>query len=253
MYPFDYRTNLKSATRIFLPILRSLKLRKKSEERVIYIKDFHDLNFLNIRYFVLTLKTAKMDKASGTFFCRVSGDLVDCYIILNSDLYDSENLESVKVSGVHEFCHFLAIVYSATATSIQIQREHLLERLSQKSHELNLDILNKFLSALSAEKGRENTELYDDDHFRLDCEGNTVNYGLLFKNLLFSQETFEKYFDSDKQKQFCELLASNAKNAPVDALNFYEKFVKMAAKEKSVPYPIAFRQSVQWVLSYLPN
>lgn len=127
------------------------------------------------------------------FFCRQEGEYTHCYIVIQNALY-KKSLEYVKFVGVHEFCHFMAIVYSITSTSIEKQREFLLNRLKTKVDELSLDSLNKFIMALDAKENVDKLPDFADEHFRLNCEGDTISYALLFRHFMLSKELFEEYF-----------------------------------------------------------
>lgn len=128
-----YKTDITTAVKFFRPVLAALNIRNKDKQEKVFLASFDNLEFLNLDNCVVTVLTAKLDNACGLFFCRLtSTGLIDCYIVLNDSLYSESNLEKVKINGVHEFCHFLAIVYSLTATTIDAQRKYLVSRMEKK-------------------------------------------------------------------------------------------------------------------------
>ena len=249
----NYRNDVSIAVNFFRPVLSKLNIRNKEKQEDVFLVEFDHLDFLNLETCVVTVLLANLDKAGGLFFCRKTENITACYIILNSNLYNNEgNLEKVKIVGVHEFCHFMAIIYSLTATTIEKQRDFLTKRLSKKIDDFDIAALNTFYQALTQDDVKtDDIAEFSDNHFRLDCEGDTVNYDVLFNNFLFSKELFEEYFKREKQKQF-KILLEKADDASVqEGISLYMQTITNAAEDKSVPVKYAKKQAFAWVKDYL--
>lgn len=93
-----------------------------------------------------------------------------------------------------------------------------------------------------------NTPAY---HFRLQYEGDTPDYALLFKHFMFSRELFEEYFTKDEQNLLKKTSGSkNIKEAEKTIDDFLKK-IENVAKEKSVPFRLAIKQVFSWIEDYI--
>lgn len=249
-----YRTDVVTAVSFFRPVLAKLNLRDREKQEPVYLAEFDHLDILQLNNVVVTVLIADLKKSGGLFFCRRTNTntLTYCYIVINASLYKETNLQKVKVAGVHEFCHFMAIIYTLTATTIEHQRDILLKRLSKKVDDLGLDSLNRFYEALGNTcRAESDVPEYDDEHFRLGCEGKTVDYDVLFKYLLFSKELFEEFFTKEKQTDFRIFMEKTDDDSTKKALELYITAKDAAAKAKDIPERLAFHQSLIWVKDYL--
>lgn len=247
-----YRTDVNTAVRFFRPVLAKLNIRNADKQKPVYLAEFDHLDFLNMDYCVVTVLLADMKDTKGLFFCRKTEQICYFYIVINVSLYKDENLEKVKMVGVHEFCHFMALLYSLSATVIEHQRDVMTERLSQKIDELNNKSLDRFYSALNNfEKDNDYVPELDDDHFRLGYEGNTADYDVLLKNFLISKELFDEYFTPEKQEKFRKLMDTTDDAQIGKALLLFSETVNAVAKAKSIPRNFAFKQAISWVKEYL--
>lgn len=248
----NYRNDVSIAVNFFRPVLSKLSVRNKEKQDDVFLAEFDHLDFLNLETCIVTVLLADLDKAGGLFFCRKTKDITVCYIILNSNLYNDENYEKVKIIGVHEFCHFMAIIYSLTATTIEKQKDFLLKRLSKKIDEFDIAALNIFYQALTQDDVKTDyIAEFSDSHFRLQCEGDTVNYDVLFNNFLFSKELFEEYFKKENQERFKILLEKAEDDSVQEGMSLYMQAIKDAAKAKSVPTNFAKKQAFSWAKTYL--
>ena len=249
----NYRNDASIAVNFFRPVLSKLNIRNKEKQEEVFLAEFDHLDFLNLETCVVTVLVAELDKAGGLFFCRKTKDITICYIILNSNLYNNEgNLEKVKIVGVHEFCHFMAIIYSLTATTIERQRTFLAKRLFTKIDDFDIAALNIFYQALTHDDvTHDYISEFSDGHFRLQCEGDTVNYDVLFNNFLFSKELFEEYFKKEKQECFKILLEKADRASVKEGMSLYMQTIHEAEKAKSIPIIFAKKQAVSWVKTYL--
>lgn len=245
----DYRNNIEKAISFFRPVLASLSLRKIENQRSVYIAEFDRLEFLELDNMKITVVPAKLETGTGLFFYRNTNELVDCYIIINSNLYE-KSLEEVKFTGVHEFVHLMALVYLLTSTGVEHQREILAKRMEDKIDSLNKDSLNRFIKALSQEKKAENFSVeFGDKHFRLNDENMDLDYSDLFNHFMLSKELFEVYFTLEHQQTFSKMLEN--KKASGKAVEFYGTFIEKAEKDKNIPHEMAFNQAISWVNDYL--
>ncbi|MBR0033206.1 MAG: hypothetical protein IJP61_13105 [Treponema sp.] len=245
-----FRSDVATTVKFFRPVLAALNIRCKEKQDVVYLAEFDHLDFLNLDNCVVTVLLADLKHASGMFFCREENGYMHCYIVIQNQLY-AENMELVKIVGVHEFCHFMAIVYSITATSIEKQRKLLELRLQTKVDDLSRESLNRFYKALVSGKMTNDIPELEDEHYRLQCEGNTINYELLFKHFMFSKELFEKYFTDSDRENFKSLVNSDNDTETEQALRLFLKRIKQASEEKAVPYKLAFKQALNWVKDYI--
>ena len=112
-----------------------------------------------------------------------------------------------------------------------------------------MDIFYGYL--LSTEKDNNELQDFEDSHFRLGFEGETVDYDVLFKHFLFSKELFEKYFDKKKQQQFTSLIKSQNEKQILEAFQLYVDTVVIAANDKSVRKDFAKKQAFTWASDYV--
>lgn len=244
-----YKNDVNEAIKFFRPVLASLNIRNPNRHNWVFLADFDNLDLLNVENCLVSVKVADLQDVEGMFFCRYDGELVYCYIIINNVFH---NLEKVKVIGIHEFCHFLAIVYMLASVSIDLQKKQLSERMDRKIDKLNKPNAELLVQALNLMK--PNNEIpFDlpellDSHFRLDCEDMNINYVELFYNLLFSREMFEEYFDSEKQNEFLGYIKQEniecASQYIIDA-------IKVVAANKSIAFKFAYTQVLTWITEYL--
>jgi len=254
-----YREDAIEAVRLFRPILQKLKVRNEIGHDPIFLAAFDDMAFLNLDEFSIQFATGSIDSA-GLFIIRhTKQGLLRAYIILNKSLYtnmtqadnQSKKLKEIcKIAGVHEFVHFIAIIYVVTVTKRAELRSTLLQRLQKTIAKMWGPNLLELYYALSGEPmvgGYEPPELTD-SHFRLGYEGKTPDYEVLFLHFMFSRELFETYFDTNKQRQFKEFYKTGqADNAFKLLLNTLET----AVADKDVPYNTAKNQLFEWAHVYL--
>ncbi|MBC6720301.1 hypothetical protein [Treponema sp. Marseille-Q4130] len=249
-----YRTDIGVAIRLFRPILKKLSFRNKNTQRTVYLAEFDHIDMLDVDKWVIIVLRANLDKSGGMFFCQQgNNNIIKCYIVLQESLYNDISLEKVKMVGVHEFCHFMALLYLITTVNDENQRNKILsDRLRNKIDDLNMDALNRFYGALNNKDAAiEKIPELEDSHYRLVGEGETLEYDELFKHLMFSKELFEEYFDKDKQEKFKELMNKDDKQSGVEGVSLYKDSVQQAANKKSIPFQLAFDQAVSWVKKYL--
>jgi hypothetical protein len=247
-----YRTEVRSAIKAFRPVLMALKMRAPEQYRPVYIAEFDHLHLLDLDSCSLEILVADLDDCSGIFVSSYTKTrLLRNYIILNSSLFNREKQEirvQLKITGVHEFCHFIAIVYAATAVEIEELKKCILKRLNAKIDKLPKETLIKVYSILSDKRNKIDCfpDELTDKHFRLDIEGNTPDYNILFYHFMFSKELFEIYFTKEHKHRFKDLLKTNVEQA---ATLLIERLT-MVSQKKDVPYELAFNQLLKWVHKY---
>jgi len=249
-----YRNDPKVAVRIFRPILQELKVRDSTGHKPVFIVGFDDLAFLGLDEFSIQFAVGNID-APGIFLVKhTKQGLLRAYIILNSNLYESHSngIKQIrKIAAVHEFVHFVAILYVATVTKTLTLRSTLLQRRNNSVEKLWGPTLLELYYALSGEKTDPNytpPELTD-AHFRIGYEGPTPDYEVLFLHFMFSRELFETYFNKAKQSEFKTLYSE--KSTRNEAIELLLGELKKAADEKDVPLDTARNQLFQWVHVYM--
>jgi hypothetical protein len=149
-----YRTEVKSAVKAFRPVLAALKIRSPEQYRLVYIAEFDHLQLLDLDFCSVEILIAELDDCSGIFASAYTKTgLLRNYIILDSSLFDKSNndiREQLKITGVHEFCHFIAIIYAATVgMTIESLKESIIKRLNARIDKLPKETLIKIYNRLS--------------------------------------------------------------------------------------------------------
>ncbi len=251
----DYRKDLPTIINYFRPILARLNIRNPEKQDWVCLAEFEYLDFLKLNNLAIKVLVGDIGNQRGMTFLRHSDStgLDMFYILISEKLYeDSTDLKKAKIIGVHEFCHFMAVLYTLTSTTIEHHRQVLINRLSKKIEKLDSEVLDKIYMALEVNGDWNVDEMkFDDDHYRLQYEGDTENYDILFKHFLFSKELFEEYFDLDKQKEFRNLISTRNEENVKSAINIFMKSIEIAAEAKSVSLELAKKQASKWVDAYL--
>jgi hypothetical protein len=247
-----YRSSIKEAVRIFRPVLRGLKIRSEAGHPIVYFAQFKELSNLNLDECSVQVLVADIGP-SGMFASKYTEKkLLRAYIILSRKLYNNQKRamkELRKIAGVHEFVHFIAVVYVATAVSTADFRSRLLERLQHTVKKLpGANLLELYAELASKVKTEKLPDELTDSHFRLGYEGPTPDYELLFLHFMFSRELFEDYFNIEKQTEFKRFLADGDKGAAIQLL---VTALGEATKDKDVPFQLAFNQLLDWVHVYV--
>jgi hypothetical protein len=230
-------------------VLQGLKIRNQDDHPVVFFAQFDELNHLALDECSVQVLVAAIDTL-GMFVIKYTKEgLLRAYIILSYKLYNNPNMKELrKIAGVHEFVHFIAIVYVATVTGTPALRSRLLERLQRTVKKLPGANLLTLYTALTSKVETKNIPVeLTDSHFRLGDEGSTPDYELLFLHFMFSRELFESYFNKEKQDQF-KTLTTEGNND--DAIQLLVTALNEAAKDKDVPVTMALIQLMDWVHVY---
>jgi hypothetical protein len=246
-----YRSDIKEAVKIFRPVLQALKIRNETDHPAVFFANFDELNHLNLDECSVQVLVADIE-TSGMFAVKYTNQgLLRAYIILSCKLYgnsETARKELRKIAGVHEFVHFLAIVYVATVTGTASLRSRLLERLQRTVKKLpGANLLTLYTALTSKVEIEEPPAELTDSHFRLGYEGSTPDYELLFLHFMFSRELFETYFDVEKQIQFKNFIVAGNNDSAIQLL---VTALNKAAKDKDVPVAMALSQLLDWVHVY---
>jgi hypothetical protein len=245
-----YRSDVKEAVRVFRPVLQDLKIRSDTEHPAVFFAAFDQLAPLSLDTCSVQVVLAEMD-TQGMFLIKLTkqGSL-RAFIILNKMLYNNpkkQMRELRKIAGVHEFVHFLAMVYVITTTNTTELRQKLLEKLRRNVEKLPGSDLLTIYNGLRNNLSSEEISGYSDTHFRLGYEGPTPNYDVLFLHFMFSRELFEEYFNETKQSQFRDQIKLENQTA----LQIVTESLNKAAEDKDVPIALALSQLMEWVHVYL--
>jgi hypothetical protein len=244
-----YRFDIREAVRIFRPVLRALKIRSHEEHPIVFFAAFEDLINLSLDKWSIQVLVAEIETPGIFFFKHTKQGSLRAFIVLKKMLYDNpkkEMKEILKTAGVHEFVHFLAIVYAVTYTKTIELRKNLLSKLQGVVQKLPGPELLTVYYGIKNKYSSGDISGYTDTHFRLDYEGRTPDYSTLFLHLMFSRELFEEYFNRERQRHFKELMKQNNNRATqliLESLN-------TAANDKDVPVELALSQLMEWVHVY---
>lgn len=251
--PRRYRKNIADAVKFFRPILTGLKIRANDESKTLYLALFDRLSVLDLdnwRITVIYQDDVKMQSVSGMFFYRREQDYLIFYIIINKSLFLDKTKEKLKLTGVHEFCHFIAYLYAITSTTIELQKKNFEAQLLKKCDILSEEALNNLYKAINDRYHTTPDEL-NDEHFRLEWEGNTPDYVMLFKHFMLSKELFDLYFDTKDQEEFRRLVTNNKSEDTDKAMKLLGSSIAKVVQDKSVPQSLAINQVISWAKDYI--
>jgi hypothetical protein len=249
----SYKADLETTVRAFRPVLKALNLREPEKYRPVYLSEFDHLDVFNLKFCSIRIIFASMEEDCAAALATQHADgLLKNYIIFNNN-NSVENKEKIKIMGVHEFCHFMAIIFAILARSFDVARVDIIKRLNKKVDKLKkheLDMLYSMLSKKGPPDYRE-LESLTDSHFRLGFEGDAPDYIELFRYFMFSKEIFDVAFNEEKQVQFKKLMRTGKEENIEKAVDLLVAALTMSANEKSVPLKMAFHQLKRWVHLYV--
>jgi hypothetical protein len=213
----SFTNNLEDAVVYFRPILQRLSIRQGSAIGTpVFLSSFpHLWNLNNNGKWVITLLKVKLVDSKAKFISQYhkKTEIMECYIILDTAFFVEAKTpnEIRKAVAVHEFCHFLALIYASISTSEEILRERLKERLSKIIDELTNEQVVKLYQLLNKMRlfgdDFSDFEQTRDDHFRLNCEDLDLSYSDLFRNFLLSRQMFDEFFSKKGREKFFTLLS----------------------------------------------
>jgi acyl carrier protein phosphodiesterase len=243
--------NLEYAVSFFRPVLQRLSIRQGSTIGIpVFLSAFpHLWNLNNSGRWVITILKANLIDSKAKFISQYHKNtrIMECYIILDAVFFVKARVpnEIRKAVAVHEFCHFLALIYASISTTEENLAEKLKERLSKVIDDLTNEqvlklyqLLNKIRPFSDDFSAFEQTR---DDHFRLNCENLDLSYSDLFKNFLLSRQMFDEFFIKEDREKFILLLKDDKIE---DAYNMYIEIAKRIAKEKWLTEEFAINQAI---------
>jgi hypothetical protein len=216
-------------------------------------------NLDNIGNWVITLLKAKLgDDSRAKFISQYykRTEIMACYIILDEKCFVEAKVpnEIRKAISVHEFCHFLALLYASISTTEENLKERLKERLSKTIDELTNEQVIKLYQLLNQMRPFSDVfssfESTKDEHFRLNCENLDLSYSDLFKNFLLSRQMFDDFFYKEEREKFFSLLKDGKTQ---DALDMYLEIAKTIAREKWLPEKFAKNQAIDILMKFYLN
>jgi hypothetical protein len=250
----SYKRDLETTVRTFRPVLKALNLREPEKYRPVYLSEFDHLDVFNLKFCSIRVVFANMEEdCAAALATQYIDGLLRNYIIFNKNILKECNKEKIKIMGVHEFCHFMAIIFAILARSFDAARMDIVQRLNNKVDKLKKDELEMLYSMLS-KKGPPDyrgLELLTDSHFRLGFEGDVPDYIELFRYFMFSKEVFDITFDEAKQAQFKKLMRTRKKENIEKAVDLLVESLEISSNEKSVPSQMAFYQLKRWAHMYI--
>jgi hypothetical protein len=252
-----FTNNLEVAVTYFRPVLQRLSIRQGTAIGIpVFLSSFpHLWNVDNSGKWVITLLKADLVDSRAKFISQYhkATGIMECYIILDKACFAEAKVpnEIRKAVSVHEFCHFLALVYASISTTEETLKEKLKERLSKIIDDLTNEQVIKLYQLLNKLRpfGDDFSafELTRDDHFRLNCENLDLSYSDLFKNFLLSRQMFDEFFHKEDREKFFILL-KNGKTQ--DALDMYLEIAKTLAREKWLPEQFAKNQAIDILMKF---
>ena len=251
-----FNTDLESAVICFRPILQRLKIRQGAAGRPVFLSLFPHLWNLNKNcIWVITVLKANMVDSRAKFLSQYhkNSKIMECYIILSDACFINAKVpnEIRKAVMVHEFCHFLALLYASTSTSEEVLQERLKERLSKVIDELNNDQVVKLYQLLNKVRPLSDDfstfEQTRDDHFRLNCENLDLSYTDLFKSFLLSRQMFDEFFSRENKLRFLDLLREGNTE---EAFDLYINVAKRIAHDKWLTENFAINQAIDILMKY---
>jgi hypothetical protein len=257
----NFSNDLEKAVAYFRPVLQRLSIREESAVGCpVFLSSFPHLWHLNNseKWVITLLKTNLGDNIRAKFISQYhkTTGIMECYIILDEICFITAKVpnEIRKAIAVHEFCHFLALLYASISTTEENLRERLKIRLSKIVDDLTNDHVIKLYQLLNEIRPLSDEfsdfELTRDDHFRLNCENLDLSYSDLFKNFLFSRQMFDEFFDKGKRKRFFTLLENDKIK---EALDVFFEIAKTIAKEKWLPERFAENQAIDILMKFYLN
>lgn len=254
-----FTKNLEDAVTYFRPVLQRLGIRQGSWGTPVFLASFpHLWNLNNIGKWVITVLKANMGDNRAKFVSQwhKSTGIMECYIILDEACFVEAKVpnEIRKAVAVHEFCHFLALIYATISATEETLHQRLQERLSKVIDELTNDQVIKLYQLLNKIRlfGDEFStfEQTRDDHFRLNCENMDLSYSDLFKNFLLSRQMFDEFFGKEDRTRFFDLLKHDRTD---EAYNMYIEIAKTIARKKWLTEKFAINQSIDILINFYLN
>jgi hypothetical protein len=257
----NFRNDLEEAVTYFRPVLQRLSIRDGSAVgRPVFLSSFPHLWRLNNseKWVITLLKTNLGDNIRAKFISQYhkTTGIMECYIILDEICFTTAKVpnEIRKAVAVHEFCHFLALIYASISTTEENLRERLKIRLSKIIDDLTNDHVIKLYRFLNKIRPLSDEfsdfELTRDDHFRLNCENLDLSYSDLFKNFLLSRQMFDEFFDKEQRERFFTLLKNDKMQ---EALDVFFEIAKTIAREKWLPEQFAKNQTINILMKFYLN
>jgi hypothetical protein len=253
----NYTNDLEAAVTYFRPVLQRLSIRQGTAIGTpVFLSSFpHLWNLDNSGKWVITLLKTNLVGSRAKFISQYhkTTGIMECYIILDETCFVAAKVpnEIRKAVSVHEFCHFLALLYASISTTEEILGARLKERLSKIIDELTNEQVIKLYQLLNKiprfSDDFSTFELTRDDHFRLNCEDLDLSYSDLFKNFLLSRQMFEEFFSKKEKGRFFNLLKEGKTQ---EALDVYLGIAKKIAKEKWLPEQFAENQAIDILMKF---
>jgi hypothetical protein len=251
--------DLEKAVACFRPILQELDIKNISSIGTpVLLGSYLFPNFKKVKginKWVITILKANLIDGRAKFlsqYDKTSG-IMENYIILDNVLYVDAKVPNIlrKAVVVHEFCHFLALVYACITVSEGNFQEILKSRLSKIVDVLTNEQTLKLYQLLNRVKQLSDDfasfEQTRDDHFRLNCEDLELSYSDLFRNFLLSRQLFDEYFSNNEKENFYNLLQGGQTQ---NALDLYLNIARNIAEEKWLSKEFAENQAINILIKF---
>lgn len=251
-----YTEDVDVAVSLFRPVLKKLRIRDKSKSPEshppIYLGDEPQLMFIpQIDKICISVTQAQL--GNDIYACllqRQTEVMTDCYIVINEKLYE-KSLGDVKMAAIHEFCHFMALVYALTSSSIDRQIDNLRERLDSVIDKLSESSFDNVFISLTKSLSLPNIAESTNEHYRLGYENVAIDYPEMWRCFMFSKELFEEFFNKIEQTNFVTMWHSDDKETRIEAVRMYTRIIDKAADAKSVSHELAEKRAMKWAMDYI--
>jgi hypothetical protein len=261
-YTAHYKSDIKDAVKMFRPLLRVLKIREPVSYREVRIPEIDVMKRLNMDYASIVILVANLENDCAgilmtAYLEKGAKSLLKSYLILNSNLLKPEK-EQLKLTGVHEYCHFVAIIYVIQTVSIarakEVIKKHMRDKFTIKDLQQLHGIFSEPQLMVKADE-LLNVPLASirqtDEHYRLNIEDAKIDYAELFRHLLCSKELFDEIFTKENRIQYKQLKSLGNKNKDAKAEELLNNAIKEVSTQKSVPLETVKHQVAKWKREYI--
>jgi len=265
LHKFTY--DLESAVDCFFPVLDYLQIKEDISDDptsacLSYFEDLKEIDTIN-KWEIIILKADlkadfKNNDGTAKFILKYSDpelkdSILKCFIVIDKIFYtQNENCkvahETKRIIAVHEFVHFLSVVFLRLHNPRTIFLKILTERLSEKINIYLKDTLElyKFFNEIRPIDDF-NSDQTSDKHFRLEKYDPPLNYSELCRNLMLPYKLFDKHFPKEEKEEFSRLWKEQKYG---DANEFYKSIARRVAQEELITEKFAIYQAFELLKNY---
>jgi hypothetical protein len=244
--------DLEYTIKYFYPVLDELR---KNQGNPIFLSSFNNLkNIDNINNWVITILKTNLYNSKATQLIKYNKKhgIFNFYIILDKTLFiKTKKMKEIKnIIIVHEFIHFLALLFASINVKDNEYYQKLIERYSHTSDTISNENLFKLYQLLNKSNLFDNFYTYtkaNDAHFRLGFEEMYLDYAELFRNFLFSRQILETYFTTEKRNTLFKLIKNKEIKKAEILLN---ELMHIISKEENLQIDFVYNQTSDFIMKY---